>query len=338
MASICAENAGESQMLDRQGREIDYMRISLTDRCNLRCSYCMPNGIELMPMSEILTFEEIERICMAAARTGIRKLKITGGEPLVRLGCPELIGTLKKISGIEQVTLTTNGVLLAKYLPELMENGLDSVNISLDTLDRNRYMEITGKDELEHVLEGMDRAVEAGLAVKVNVVSQKEIIEEEWEQLVGLAKDRTIAVRFIELMPIGYGKHVDAISNEEVIARIRKKYTGVTEDHRVHGNGPAVYYRIPEYRGSVGLISAIHGKFCHTCNRIRLTSTGKLKPCLCYEDGVELKEILRGKNRQEIDSELQKAFERAINGKPEAHCFEHYENITENQQMVQIGG
>ena len=149
-------------MKDQYGRIIDYMRISITDRCNLRCRYCMPEGVELVPMKNILSYEEIEMVCQAAAKAGIRKFKITGGEPLVRLGCPELIGKIKKIPGVEQVTMTTNGVLLSKYLPELLKNGLDAVNISLDTLDRERYQVITGRDELFRVLESVDQAVDAG--------------------------------------------------------------------------------------------------------------------------------------------------------------------------------
>ncbi len=325
-------------MLDRCGREINYMRISITDRCNLRCRYCMPKGIELLPMKDILTYEEIERVCTAAAGAGIRKLKITGGEPLVRLGCAELIGRLKRIPGIEQVTLTTNGVLLERYIEELMGNRLDAVNISLDTLDRKKYQFITGRDELSDVVRGIDCAVSAGLPAKINVVLQKGMNDQEWENLARLAKDRLIDVRFIELMPIGYGKECGAVSNEEILEKMNERYKGTMRDIRVHGNGPAVYYKIPGYMGSIGFISAMHGKFCDSCNRIRLTSTGKLKPCLCYDEGIQLREILRKSYGKEIQRQLRHAIEKAICLKPNAHCFESYEQITENHQMVQIGG
>lgn len=325
-------------MLDNRGRTIDYMRVSLTDRCNLRCRYCMPNGIQLVSMEEILTYEEIELICRAAAKVGIRKLKITGGEPLVRLGCTELIGRLKQIPGIEQVTMTTNGVLLAGYMEELLKNGLDAVNISLDTLDRETYCQITGRDELFSVLEGIESAVSAGLPVKINAVLQKGINDKEWNELARFAKDRPVDVRFIEMMPIGYGKEYETISNESLIEQFKGMYGEIKKDDRIHGNGPAVYYQIPGYEGSIGFISAIHGKFCHTCNRIRLTSSGKLKPCLCYEDSVDLMGILRDKEKNGKEGRLQEAVARAVRMKPEAHCFENYKDITENRKMVQIGG
>lgn len=193
-------------MKDQYGRIIDYMRISITDRCNLRCRYCMPEGVELVPMKNILSYEEIEMVCQAAAKAGIRKFKITGGEPLVRLGCTELIGKIKKIPGVEQVTMTTNGVLLSKYLPELLENGLDAVNISLDTLDRERYQVITGQDELFRVLESVDQAVDAGIPVKINSVLQKGMNEDEFLALARLTLEKKLDVRFIEMMPIGLGK------------------------------------------------------------------------------------------------------------------------------------
>ena len=178
-------------MKDQYGRIIDYMRISITDRCNLRCRYCMPEGVELVPMKNILSYEEIEMVCQAAAKAGIRKFKITGGEPLVRLGSPELIGKIKKIPGVEQVTMTTNGVLLSKYLPELLKNGLDAVNISLDTLDRERYQVITGRDELFRVLESVDQAVDAGIPVKINSVLQKGMNEDEFLALARLTLEKS---------------------------------------------------------------------------------------------------------------------------------------------------
>ena len=196
-------------MLDQYGRSIDYMRVSITDRCNLRCRYCMPEGVELLPMKDILTYEEIREICSEAARLGIRKLKITGGEPLVRLGCADLIRELKAIEGIEQVTMTTNGVLLGRYLPELIRAGLDAVNISLDTLDRDRYAAITGRDELVSVLESVDAALASPLRVKINAVLQKGVNDDEWFSLAELARGRALDVRFIEIMPIGFGLQIE---------------------------------------------------------------------------------------------------------------------------------
>ena len=321
-------------MKDLRGREINYMRISVTDRCNLRCKYCMPDGIELLPMSEILTFEEILRVCEQAVGLGITRFKVTGGEPLVRRGCTDLIREMKRLSGVEQVTMTTNGVLLEENLDRLQAAGLDAVNISLDTLNRERYMELTGYDHLSDVLKSVDAAVDKGLGVKVNAVLQKDKNADEWQSLLELARDRRLDVRFIEMMPIGWGRECDGISNKEVLRRLRETYGTVTPDDAIHGNGPAVYYRIPGFAGSVGLISAIHGVFCSKCNRIRMTATGELKPCLCYEDTVSIREAARCGTAREIRAKLQEAIEM----KPERHCFEQVQEITEQHKMVQIGG
>lgn len=321
-------------MKDLQGRDINYMRISITDRCNLRCKYCMPDGIELLPMSEILTFEEIIRVCRQAVGLGITRFKITGGEPLVRKGCASLIHEIKSLPGVEQVTMTTNGVLLSGYLEQLSEAGLDAVNISLDTLNREEFAGLTGADHLPEVLKSIDTAVESGLRVKVNAVLQKGKNADEWQQLLELAKDRPLDVRFIEMMPIGRGRECMGISNDELLKRIQEKYPGVCKDERVHGNGPAVYYHIPGFAGSVGFISAIHGVFCSSCNRIRMTATGDLKPCLCYQDSVSVREAAR----YGTDEEIRDRLEEAIIMKPKQHCFDEEQDITEQRKMVQIGG
>lgn len=325
-------------MNDRYGRKIDYMRISVTDRCNLRCRYCMPDGIPLVSMKEILTYEEIELVCRIAARSGISKLKITGGEPLVRFGCAELVGRLKKIPGIRQVTMTTNGVLLQKYLPRLLENGLDAVNISLDTLKPEQYQSITGKQDLSHVLEAVEQAVAAGILVKVNCVLLKAINDGEWQELAELTKQMPIDVRFIEMMPIGYGKDYEPVYNEILLEKLKRKYPDLKKDERIHGNGPAVYYKIEGAQGSIGFISAMHGKFCGSCNRLRLTSQGKLKPCLCFGEDIDLMQILRSKEKTLLERQLEDAFYRAVSLKPRNHQFESSDGVTEKKQMVQIGG
>lgn len=324
-------------MKDQYGRTIDYMRISITDRCNLRCRYCMPEGVDLVSMGEILTYEEIERICQAAALEGIRKLKITGGEPLVRKGCTGLIRRLKEIPGIEQVTLTTNGVLLKEYAEELAQAGLDGINISLDSLDRERYRWITGRDELHKVLHGLEASLSAGLKTKINVVLQRDINENEWESLAELAKAYPVDVRFIEMMPIGYGKQFEPVYNEDLVRMLREKEPELERDNLVHGNGPAQYCRIPGYQGSIGFISAIHGKFCGSCNRIRLTSQGELKPCLCYGDSYDLRQALRTAEGSCVEP-LREILREVIAKKPKQHCFESLKEITEDKRMVQIGG
>lgn len=321
-------------MKDLQGRDINYMRISITDRCNLRCKYCMPDGIELLPMSEILKFEEILRVCRQAVELGITRFKITGGEPLVRRRCVELIRQIKALPGVEQVTMTTNGVLLSSHLDELLDAGLDAVNISLDTLERRRFEEITGFDQLPEVLKSIDAAAGSGLRVKVNAVLQKDKNADEWQDILKIAEKQSIDVRFIEMMPIGKGRECDGISNDELLGKIQKQYLGVCKDDSVHGNGPAVYYHIPGFIGSVGFISAIHGVFCRSCNRIRMTAIGDLKPCLCYRDTVSVREAARYGTDQEIREKLREAIEM----KPKQHCFDMEEDITEQHKMVQIGG
>ena len=335
-------------MIDSFGRNIDYMRISITDRCNLRCRYCMPDGVEWLPMADILSYEEIGRVCRAAARLGIRHLKITGGEPLVRKGCPELIGSLKTIPGIEAVTITTNGILLEQHLDRLKLAGVDGINVSLDTLDRRQFADLTGFDRLDQVLSGIRRAVDAGFKVKVNAVSLKLDRDGDgsygWERLAGLAREYPLDVRFIEMMPIGYGKQFETVDHQKLLEQMRQVFPDMEMDTAKHGFGPAVYYRVPGFQGSLGLISAIHGKFCGQCNRVRLTSTGYLKTCLCYEDGVDLRPVLRGADTGAEDGpdgggqELCRVMEQTIYGKPGAHCFEEPERSTEGHNMSSIGG
>ena len=259
-------------MKDRYNRTIDYMRISITDRCNLRCTYCMPQEITLTSMENILTYEEILRICNAAVELGITRFKVTGGEPLVRKGCVTLIREMKRIPGIEQVTMTTNGVLLGQYLEELISAGIDGINISLDTLDADRYERITGKNELSAVMENIGRAINSGIRVKLNAVLQNGVNEDEWEHIALLARMNRLDVRFIEMMPIGFGKNCRGVSGRELFEKMKTRWPDLETVEDIHGNGPAVYYHVPGWKGSIGLINAIHGKFCASCNRIRLTS------------------------------------------------------------------
>lgn len=321
-------------MTDKYGRIIDYMRVSIIDRCNLRCQYCMPTDIKWIPPQEILSLEEITEICRQASQIGIKKIKVTGGEPLIRKGCVDLIRMLKEIPGIEQVTLTTNGVLLAQYAEQLNNAGLDAINVSLDTLDPEKYLKITQSDALADVLDGISAIEKYDFPLKINSVLQRGVNDSDWQELIGLAKDRRIDVRFIEMMPIGHGKQFDPISNAEILQKLREHYGAVEEVEKVRGNGPATYCHIPAFTGNIGFISAIHGKFCSACNRIRLTSTGQIKPCLCYEDHISLKEAVRSGRTDEI----QKLLLSAIDRKPDGHRFDESELITEKHEMAQIGG
>jgi len=321
-------------MKDRYDREIEYMRVSITDRCNLRCRYCMPaEGIEKISMSQILTFEEIVRVCKQAVSLGINKFKITGGEPLVRRGCPDLIGLIKSVAGVEQVTLTTNGQLLGEYLDELIDAGVDGINVSMDSLDPDRYREMTRGGELGPVLSSIDAAVAAGLRTKVNCLIQKGCNEDEIVGFGQMAFDSGIDVRFIETMPVGFADAQAGVSNEEVLDRLQRYWPDLAPDDGVHGNGPAVYYHIPGQPGAVGLISALHGKFCNECNRIRLTSQGMLKPCLCYDDTIDLLSVLR----EGTDEDVREVLASAVMEKPGGHCFED-RKLSEGDSMVQIGG
>lgn len=325
-------------MIDRYGRNIDYLRISVTDRCNLRCKYCMPESIPTVPMSEILTFEEIRTVAEEAAALGFKHIKLTGGEPLVRKGIQDLVRMLKSVPGIEKVTLTTNGVILGVMLPELLSAGLDAVNISLDTLDRDTYREITGRDELDTVRSAIHIAGESDIRVKLNAVSL-DLGDENIRRLVAIAQNDPVDVRFIEMMPIGYGKYYKTVNHRELFRKLEQMYPGIMIDPGEHGFGPAVYYKIPGYRGSIGLISAIHGKFCGTCNRVRLTSQGYLKTCLCYNDGADLREILRSQiPEDEMRAQLRGRIHDAVMEKPGEHCFDRPEEITESAGMNAIGG
>lgn len=332
-------------MQDQYGRKIDYMRISVTDRCNLRCRYCMPEGgIDNLPMSDMLTYEEILEVCRMAADLGITKVRLTGGEPLVRIELPKLVRMIRSIPQIKKINLTTNGVLLDQYLDELVDSGLDGLNISLDTLDREAFARTTGRDQLEQVLHGIDRSLEAGLSVKVNAVLLPDSFfgwtdpaqdrEPNWLNMLSLPKNHPIDLRFIELMPIGEGQQFEYMSAEVLLKELKQRFPEMEEDHSIHGNGPAVYYKIPGFRGGIGLIEALHGKFCNGCNRVRLTATGKVKPCLCYSTTYDIREPLRNGEPERAKEILEKA----IWKKPKEHCFEEIAEISEEHKMVSIGG
>ena len=326
-------------MIDRCGRNIDYLRISVTDRCNLRCIYCMPEeGIRLTEREKILQEPEIIRVCKVMAELGITKIKITGGEPLVRSRIPELIYQIKEISGIEKVTLTTNGILLKGQMKALAESGLDSLNISLDTLDRECFCKITRRDLLDGTLDGIKEAMKyPEVQLKINCVPLG-LEEQDLCGIAEFARKNPVHVRFIEMMPIGYGNIPQSISNEELKEKIMRYYGNLTEDFRIYGNGPAVYYSIERFKGNIGFISAIHGKFCNLCNRIRMTSTGDIKPCLCYEQRWALKPALRMEHKEKRQESIQKILIESIKNKPQMHCFEDVKSVSEKHFMGQIGG
>ena len=324
-------------MRDQYGRTIDYMRISLTDRCNLRCIYCMPEkGICQIPREEILGQDEIIKICRLAGELGISRIKLTGGEPLVRKICVPLVRELKALPGIQQVTLTTNGILLKEQLPGLMEAGLDALNISLDTLEAENFRRITRRDELDRTLEGLEAALSyPSLKVKINCVPTFQT-DQELLQVAALARENPLHVRFIEMMPIGLGKDFTARDENSVKEILEKTYGSLTPVSEVLGNGPCHYYTLGDFKGKIGFISALSHKFCNQCNRVRLTSTGYLKGCLQFENGVDLKALLRNGASDEI---LKNALQKAIFEKPAGHNFQEKKNGREESHiMSQIGG
>lgn len=324
-------------MLDQYGRIIDYMRISLTDRCNLRCIYCMPEeGICQIPREELLGQDEIIKICRLAGELGISRIKLTGGEPLVRRICVPLVKELKALPGIQQVTLTTNGILLKEQLPGLMEAGLDALNISLDTLEAENFRRITRRNELDRTLEGLEAALSyPSLKVKINCVPTFQT-DQELLQVAALARENPLHVRFIEMMPIGLGKDFTARDENSVKEILEKKYGILTSVSEILGNGPCHYYTLGGFKGKIGFISALSHKFCNQCNRVRLTSTGYLKGCLQFENGVDLKALLRNGASDEI---LKNALQKAIFEKPAGHNFQEKKNGREESHiMSQIGG
>ena len=322
-------------MFDSKGRKIHYLRLSVTDLCNLRCRYCMPDGVDKLEREDILTYEEFLRLAALFARCGVDTVRVTGGEPLVRKGVEQLVKGLKAIPGIRKVTMTTNAVLLEQQLPALLEAGLDSVNISLDTLDPALFAKITARDEFAAVQAGIHAALESGIPVKLNCVPQVGVNEGELEALAALAQDKPLQVRFIEMMPIGFGAGLPSLSCPELLARLARRWPQLRPvSGAAFGDGPAVYYTAPGWQGSVGFIAAVHGKFCGSCNRVRLTSQGFLRPCLASETGTDLRALLRG---GASDEQLLQAIREAVFEKPREHHFED-RSMPATRGMYQIGG
>ncbi|NRT80021.1 GTP 3',8-cyclase MoaA [Clostridium beijerinckii] len=322
-------------MNDQYGRKIDYMRVSVTDRCNLRCFYCMPNGIQLVKHSDILPYEELLRICKVAIQLGIKKFKVTGGEPLVRKDCIKFIGKLKALPTVEQVTLTTNGTLLESYFDELCESGIDAINISIDTMDGELYNQITGssKYDVSKIIDMIPILIERGIRVKINAVILAETLENAFA-LASIAEQYQVDIRFIELMPIGEGEKIKNVSAKELLRIIQNRYPDLHKVKEKRGNGPAHYYGAKSLLGCLGVIDAVSNSFCSKCNRVRLTSSGQLKPCLCYDDSVDLRKLIR---EGASDDMLLEVMENAIYQKPRQHKFIE-KNVSENKLMSQIGG
>lgn len=323
-------------MRDQWGRKIEYLRVSVTDRCNLRCQYCMPpEGIELFRHEDILTYREIVKIVSLLSELGIKKVRLTGGEPLVRKDIEKLVGEIKQIQGIEKVVMTTNGVDLKDKLPALMEAGLDGVNISIDTLREDRFEEMTGRARLHEVLEGIEAAKEAGLELKLNSVLSGTNRDEIHDLIEHFCHEDDLNLRFIQWMPIGKDHQAQGLTEEEIRSHISDRYGKIQALPSASSAGPAQYITAENLKGKVGFISALSNCFCKECNRIRLTSTGFLKACLQYDRGIYLRELL-----SQEDEKIKEAMMASIYQKPEAHQFNQLDQLKhrDGRGMSQIGG
>lgn len=325
-------------MKDGFGREIDYLRISVTDKCNLRCQYCMPKqGVAVLPHEEVLTLEEIFRIVRIMGTLGIKKLRFTGGEPLVRKNLVKLIGDVDGLAGISDIAMTTNGLLLEEQIDALKQAGLKRVNISLDTLERAVFEQITGYDGLARVLAAVDAALDRRMRVKVNCVPCRELNDGGIEALAGLAREKDVDVRFIELMPIGCGKAFRGVASEEILERLERQYGTARKVSPETESETAQHYQFAGFLGRIGFISPMSHKFCGACNRVRLTVDGQLKLCLHYDNGLALKPLLRGGAG---DDEIRERIASAVKEKPRGHSFSDaaMQGHEEKRKMVQIGG
>ena len=322
-------------MIDQFGREINYARISVTDRCNLRCRYCMPEcGVQKISHAEILSLEEVLRVAEIFSRLGIRKIRLTGGEPLLRKNLPTLVRALKNLSGIEQVTLTTNGVLLKIFAAALIAAGLDGINLSLDTLDEKIFSELTRRKLFGNVRDGLQTVLDAGLSLKINCVPLRGVNDGEILRLARLAEKNFIKVRFIELMPIGcaWSSGLRGIPTAEIFSTMEKNFGALVPVREKNSlQGPAKYFRPKNFVGQIGFIDALEHKFCGECNRIRLTAEGFLKTCLSFDAGLDVKKFLRAGVG---DAELAEKIRDAIYRKPREHFFSGKTNF----QMYQVGG
>ncbi len=329
----------EPRLQDGFRRAINYMRISVTDRCNLRCVYCMPpEGVPWIPHSDVLTFEEIERIVRATATVGMRKIRITGGEPLVRRDLVELVARLAAIPGIEDVSMTTNAVLMSQFAEPLARAGLQRINVSLDTLRPDRFASITRSERFHQVMEGIEAAERAGLSpIKLNAVILRGVNDDEVLGLARLTVDRPWHVRFIEAMPLEGNLPVEGkgfVSADEILEKLRE-LGELQPTPGPSGNGPARYLRIPGARGTLGVISPMSHYYCESCNRVRLTADGRLRLCLFADQEIDLRTPLRnGASPEEIVA----LFRHAIVTKPERHHLAVGQSSCSLRALSQIGG
>lgn len=324
-------------MQDQFGREIEYMRISLTNNCNLRCSYCMPEkkiaDIHFFPEEQVL------RCVESAVSLDITHFRLTGGEPLCYPGIEKLVCKIKQIKEVASVHLTTNGVLLKEKAEQLKQAGIDSINVSLDTPDEKEYQVLTGGGKLSNVLEGIKKAAELKIPIKINAVLREQT---DVCALAAFAEQNHVTLRFIEMMPIGFGKILPVKPKSKVLETLQERYGRYeriiqrkADSQEEYGHGPAVYYQFSDLNIPIGLIQAIHGKFCDRCNRVRITSEAKLKPCLASAKVIDLRPALEDTENPDKLAELMR---QAIFRKPKSHHFEEQNPEKSSETMNQIGG
>jgi cyclic pyranopterin phosphate synthase len=330
-------------MIDGYNRNINYLRISITDRCNLRCSYCMPKeGVSVVGHEDVLKYEEILRIVKVAVNLGISKVRITGGEPLVRRGVVDFIASLAEISGLNDISLTTNGILLAPFAVPLFSAGIKRINISLDSLNEAKYARITRGGELNAVLRGIEAVYQAGFyPIKINAVVIKGVNDDEIIDFARLTLHKPFQIRFIELMPMGQaglGSEDQYISNDVILERIKSVYRlEPGGSGKNNTDGPARMYKLEGGLGEIGFISPISHLFCESCNRLRLTADGRLRACLLQDKDVDLRDALRNGCQ---DEELQRLMSAVIAAKPGRHEISRDENHVKKcaREMSSIGG
>jgi len=321
-ASPTALAAGQGKLVDSHGRRISYLRLSITDRCDLRCTYCMPERMTFLPRKDVLSFEELDELVTAFASFGVDKLRITGGEPLVRKDVMELMARFARHigNGLNDLTMTTNGTLLAKYAGELSAIGMRRINVSLDTLKRDVFERISRRDMLDDVLRGIDAAIRAGLKVKINTVALAGTNESEIPDLIRFAHERGADITLIETMPMGEAETnrvEDFLPLDKVRADLSNQFTMSDVDYRT--GGPARYVKVAETGGRIGFITPLTHNFCETCNRVRVTCTGQLFTCLGREEGADLREALRS---DPSGKALREAILGGIERKPKGHDFD----------------
>ena len=328
-------------LIDRYGRQLTYLRLSVTDRCNLRCQYCMPQiNFSWLPHDSILTYEEIFKVCRTLATIGVTKVRLTGGEPLVRRDLIRLVERLTETNGLEEICITTNGVLLEEYADSLYQAGIRHINISLDSLNPKRFAYITGFDLFEQVWRGIEKAMEKGFSpIKINSVIMKGINDNEITVLAGLSMKYPVQVRFIEFMPVGqdiFWNPDKFISCDEIESRVEDAFGKLRPLPKSHGTGPASEYVLDKAPGSVGFIGALSHNFCESCNRLRLTADGRLRLCLFSDKEVDVKKALQqGLNTEE----LALFFHQAVLKKPKGlEEFSDKERLSCTRSMSSIGG